>query len=657
MQTTWPLIILPALLAATLVLGPGFLMVRAAGGRAAAAIGLAPVVSTSLVVVASTFLWVVKLPWNLLGFAAFVGVACSAAFVLRRLVERRWPVAAPPATAPNPLGTIAIAVGVAAIILGAELIYVFGSPDWISQTTDGVFHLNSVRYMVDSGDGSIFSASLGLNGGPPSAYPAAWHSFAALIATASGASIPESVIALNLIIGALVWPLGAVFFVRQLFGNGRRYILGTGLLITCFGTFPFRLLDWGVLYPNLLSTALVLPVAGLVVILLRRTRSGDCCHPGMVAALLLIAVPGMFFSHPSGVLLVLGLVLPMIIGSWLKQSRLFPLQGGLRGLGWRQVVAPLSVTVILLAWLTLRPQPLSAIQFNPPYQNPQQAIGEALWVTHSWNLPSFAVAPLVIIGAVAVWRKNTQRWFVASYLLFGLLFVAVAGFPPSELRSFLTGVWYDDYNRLAAGFVLVALPMSVSGATALAETINRRIPELKRTPRKRAANLIIALLTVVVLGVSFAVSTQPAIDSAKRNFAITPTSAMMSSDELELYKKLGDFVGPSEFVVGDPWNGSGLAYLYSGTNMTFNQIFTAMTPEKDLVARSLRWVSKRPEVCDAVRSLNIHYVLQSTQQPFQHGYPKDAQYDGLFNIDHAKGFSLVTAVGTASLYRITACWS
>lgn len=631
-------------------------MVRAAGGRPAAAIGLAPLVSTSLIVVSSTFLWIVKLPWNILGFAIFVCVACASMFAIRRLVERRWPAAAALPT-PNPARAIATSVGIAAIILGAELVYIFGSPDWISQTTDGVFHLNSVRYMVDSGDGSIFSASLGLNGGNPSAYPAAWHSFAALIATGSGASVPESVFALNLIIGAVAWPLGAIYFVRQLLGDRRRYILGAGLLITCFGAFPFRLLDWGVLYPNFLSTALVLPAAGLVLILLRRSKSGDSFHPGMTSILLIVTVPGMFFSHPSGVLLALGLVLPLIVDSWLKQRRMHPWRGGLRGMAWRHFAAPLSVAVILLAWLTLRPQPLSATQFNPPYQNPQQAIGEALWVTHSWNLPSFAVAPLVIIGAIAVWRRNSQRWFVASYLLFGLLFVAVAGFPPSELRSFLTGVWYDDYNRLAAGFVLVALPMSVAGAAELAENICCRIPDLKRIPKRRVSNSIIASLTIVVLGVSFAVTTQPAIDSAKRNFAITPTSAMMSSDELELYKKLGDFVAPGESVVGDPWNGSGLAYLYSGTNLTFNQIFTTMTPEKDLVARSLRWVTKRPEVCDAVRSLNIHYVLQSSQQPFQHGYPKDAQYDGLFNIDHAEGFSLVTAVGTSSLYKVTACWS
>ncbi|MCX6500287.1 MAG: hypothetical protein NTU93_16060 [Arthrobacter sp.] len=605
----------------------------------------------------STLLWSLHVSWNIWGYVASSALACGTAAVVRRLVERKWP---RPEASPRqiqPVRVVALSVVAAAVVLGAELVYVFGSPEWISQTTDDVFHLNSVRYMIDSGDGSIFSASLGLNGGPPSAYPAAWHSFAALIALTSDASVPEAATALNLVIGAVVWPVSAIFFVRQLFGNNWRYVAATGLLSTCLGTFPFRLLDWGVLYPNFLSTALVLSAAGLVVVQLRRAVSGDGFHPVMTVCILVIGAPGMFFSHPSGVLIVLGLVAPLVVDWWIRQRRSRPSKSNAQKLRWPEVTAPVTLASILLAWILLRPQPVSEIFFNPPYENTPKAIGEALWLTHSGNLPSFAVGPLVAVGVVVAFRRRKQTWFIFSFLIFGLLFVAVAGFPPSELRTFLTGVWYDDYNRVAAALVVVALPMAVLGLVSLPPMIRRGLRRAwPSTSLKRSSKFGFGLLALTALVCSFVVSTSPAMISAKKNFAISATSPMLSSDEMTLYQELGEYVGSEEAVVGDPWNGSGFAYLYSGVRLTFNQIFTAMTPEKDLVARNLRFAARRPDVCAAVRSLNIHYVLQSDQRPFQRGYPRDGQYDGLFNIDYADGFIRVTSVGTASLYKVTTCW-
>lgn len=662
MDSSWLAVLLPALIAVVVIFAPGYLLARSAGAGRHLAIGAGPLLSLSLMTVAALGLSYLRVPWTWWSFGIVVVAAAAATFALGRLLPPRAEGSGPKdeATA-TPALWLTLATLIPACVITVQLMLVFRSPDLISQTTDGVFHLNAVRYMLDSANASVFAPSIGLNGAP-SVYPAAWHSFVAMVASTSGATIPQSVTAANLVIGALVWPTGVVFFLRQLIGNNAFGLISGGVLSSCFGIFPFRLLDWGVLYPSFLSVATTLPAIGLVMLYFKRSNSGDSLRTPAAVWLMLWCVPGVFLTQPSGMLMLLAISLPLILSA---ENRLFdaPLAGnrGRRLPAWfpqsRWPVNILLLGCAVLLWALLRPLPLTETWFTVPTESPGQALGELLWVAPLRSMPSVAVAILVAVGFLTVIRNKQRRWFGVAHLLVSLLFFAAAGLPTGLLRTFLTGSWYDDYNRVAASLVLTWVPLAAVGAIKVLEAISaaaaRRLKPVQAGRLTAAAAVGIIVVTFVSAQV---LSTSAGIRSAAANFNIDQDARMMSSDEQALFRKVPEFVPAGAAVAGDPWNGSALAYLESGTKMVFSHMFVPMTPDRDMVARHLNEISYDPAVCEAVRRLNVRYVLTSYQPVFDFGYPRDGQYDGLRYIPVSEGFSKVASVGIASLYRVDACW-
>jgi hypothetical protein len=662
MNSNWLAVLLPALIAVVVIFAPGYLLSRSAGAGRALAVGAGPLLSLSLVDVAALGLSYLHIPWTWWSFSIVAAAAAAATFALRRMLPRRAE-ASPDKHDRSAKSTLwlTLATLIPACIITVQLVLVFRSPDLISQTTDGVFHLNAVRYMLDSGNGSVFAPSIGLNGAP-SVYPASWHSVVAMVAGSSGATIPQSVTAVNLVIGALVWPTGVIFFLRQLIGNNPFGLISGGVLSSCFGIFPFRLLDWGVLYPSFLSVATTLPAVALIMLYFKRSNSGDSLRTPATVWLMLWCIPGIFLTQPSGMLMLLAICLPLIMSA---ENRLFdmPLAASRsRRLPDWFPQARLPVNILLLGsavvlWVLLRPVPLTETRFTVPTETPAQALGELVWAAPLRSLPSFAVAILIAIGFLTIIRNKRQRWFGLSHAIVSLLFFAAAGMPTGFLRTFLTGSWYDDYNRVAASLVLTWVPLGAVGAVkmldVIAATTARKFQPIQAA-RLTAAGAVGMLVITFVSAQSL--STSAGIQSAAANFNIDQNARMMSSDEQALFKKLPELVPADAAVVGDPWNGSALAYFESGTKMVFSHMFVPMTPDRDLVARHLNEISYNPEVCDAVRRLNIRFVLHSYQPVFDFGYPRDGQYDGLRYIPLSDGFSKVASVGIANLYKVDACW-
>src|SRR5690606_26089734 len=90
-------------------------------------------------------------------------------------------------------------------------------PSAISQTNDAVFHLNALRYILETGSASSLDVSSFIGG--TGFYPAAWHALASLIVLVSGATIPVAANALTIVIAVLIWPLGLTWFARAATGS------------------------------------------------------------------------------------------------------------------------------------------------------------------------------------------------------------------------------------------------------------------------------------------------------------------------------------------------------------------------------------------------------------------------------------------------------
>ncbi|MBT2531854.1 hypothetical protein J7E83_06900 [Arthrobacter sp. ISL-48] len=594
--------------------------------------------------------------WGIVAVVAGTLVTAAATWVVRSLLAKRfgwerahiqWGFALTPATA------IGIAAGSGVILV--RLGRIFGSPDYVSQTADNVFHLNAVRYVIESGSAS--SLTLGAaGGGAPSFYPAAWHGIAALIVQTSGSSIPEAVASLNLIIGALVWPLSMWFFCRTLFGGSTVMNVGFGVLVSSFSAFPYLLVDWGVLYPNYLGMAALPAVAGIGLLLCRNgfLSSGQGI---MLPWLGLIGLAGISLSHPNSVICLIVILVPYLLSRTLRRSVLTSFAHWTIRRRILKLAASLGLAVaIATAWVVLRPFPFTSFNVTwPPYQSSAQAVGEALFTTHSARGAAWATGVLLIFGLWLALSHRGYRWLAISFLMWTLLLVSVTAWQPSVMRAFLTGGWFDDYKRVAAGLVLVGLPLSLLAFIGFYRIVAKYLGSLRKSSHAWEISASLALIAVPVLLIAQTGAIRDASNAAHSNYSLGPGSPIMSADEFELYKELPEVVHDDGVIAGNPWDGSAWAYFVSGKHVLFPHVLAAMNADKTVIAKSLNTAATNPEVCAAARRLNVEYAINSDELIYLPGNPNNQAYPGLAGLDRAPGFELIAQVGANRLYKLVAC--
>ncbi|MCC3290481.1 DUF6541 family protein [Arthrobacter sp. zg-Y1110] len=633
---------------------PGLLVALLGGVRGYPLLALAPALTVSLVSVGSIVAPMVGLGW-IAGSVLVTVLACAAAFAAswwtRRSVTRTdqprdWKYTA----------ALAAAVAVAVVLIGRRLLWVFGEPDSFSQTFDNVFHLNAIRYILETGAASTFE--VGRMAGNDY-YPAAWHDMVALVAELGSAGIPVAVNAVNLFAGAVIWPLGCIYLVQQLFGRKSALVLLAGVLSAAFGSFPLLMLDHGVLNPNVLAIAL-LPVAlGAAVNALG--LAAEPSYPPLVRWLLLVAViPGMTLAHPSTTMALLAVLIPAAFALAFRKS-LKPSDGRSpvhKVWPWLGVAAYIGVVAYL--WTVARP--VEAASTWVPIQSTGQAIGEAVTGTALGRPVTWAVFILTAFGLAFLLSQRGTRWIASMYLVLTGFYVVVSSFPQDDLRMYLTGVWYNDSPRLAALIPVMAVPVAAYGGWKLLDWASR-LPAvaagLARIRNKAAGPAYVAVVlvgAVALVGVS-AYLTQKAnirqaAESAKRSYEVTPDASLISNDELELLERLDDEVPEDALIAGNPWTGSSLAYALADRQTLQLHILATYGDDVDTIYNRLRDAPADPEVCQAVESTGVDYVLDFGTKEV-HGI--DHGFVGLRDLEETGAGRVVDQVGEAKLYEITAC--
>lgn len=655
-MAVWIAAWLPLLLALLILTLPGGLIAAAAGQRSMSLVALAPVLSISVLSVSAIAAPMVGLSWGLISAALGTLLTAAATLLLRAGLTRKygWPVKETRwGYAFTPAAGLALALGAGVLLY--RLARIFENPEYVSQTADNVFHLNAVRYILETGTAS--SLTVGAAGGSaPSFYPAAWHGIAALIVNTSGTSIPTAVACLNLVLGAAVWPLSMWFFCRTLLGSSTAMNVGFGVLISSFSAFPYLLIDWGVIYPNYLGMTALPAVAGIGLLVFRNTLASS--RQGIMLPWLgLIAVTGVSLGHPNSVICLIVILGPYLAFRVFRRSVIVSIAKGTTPRRFAKIAAGLGVAAgIAAAWIILRPFPVTSYHITwPPYQSSAQALGEAFLTTHSARGAAWGTGVLLIVGLVLAVRHRGYRWLAGSFLIWTLLTVAVTAWQPSVLRAFLTGGWFDDYKRIAAGLVIVALPLSLLGfigaSRAIAKLISR-MPSGNPVPGNIASLLLIALPVFVIAHTG---AIRDASIAANKNYSLGPGSPIMSADEFELYEELPDLVPEGKVIAGNPWDGSAWAYFVSGRTVLFPHVLAAMDEDESLIAKSLRTAASDPAVCAAAERLNVEYAINSDELIYLPGNPNNQAYPGLAGLDSAPGFQLVSEVGANRLYKLVAC--
>lgn len=696
-----------ALAAAFWVLVPGLLVLRASGVRGLTCWGAAPLVSVAVVAISAVLGTAVGVPWGPWTVLVATAVAAVIALVVRGFVARRptdgprrrsalsswepgrrvraaWVRLRTPqglfAAAPDPLTTAlphvwptsaqqegldgrragiaaAAGVGVSAVLSWVTAVLGFGPVDGLSSTYDAVFHYNAVAHVLHTGDGSSLTLGTLTNPAMTTAlYPAAWHDLVSLVAMSSGAGVPVATNLTAWAVAALVFPLSVLMLVRQVTGRSTGAAFAAPVVASGFTAFPWALMSFGVLWPNLLGVSL-LPAALAAVLTLSGLARDGVLGPGGAAVLLVAAVPALGLAHPNAVfsLAVLGLF-PVLWGlAVLTRYRL----GTPR---WWQPVAGFGAVGVLVAavlWLMLGSSLLSGVRsFDwPAFTDTPTAVIQVVWGATNGRPWLVALSLTVVVGLVAALRRPATSWLVPTHLVSGALYVLSAS-SDGDLAAALTGAWYNDSYRLAATVPVTAAPLAALGLLALGGLVRRlllRLPEPAPgwARRRGSAAVVVAALTALVTVISggLGVATHASVLAGTYR---TSADSLLEPGQREFLEHVGTLLPPDAVVAADPYTGNALLYPLTGREVLFGHMTGNWTPDQLLVASRLRDAGTDPTVCAAAAATRVGWVLTGplTFWPWSGGA---RWYPGLHDIAPVPGFELVAEDGGRELWRLTAC--
>ena len=669
----------PLVLAAIVVLMvPGLLVSWAAGARGWSLAGSAGPVSVSVISVTALLTGFTGLPWGLPVVLAVSAALAAVVFVLRRLlpVSLRSHGAPLPATPghgvrferwPGSLAGVLVgwfAVAVVFLVLFWRLGQIFGGIDNISQTFDNVFHLNAVRYIVDTGNASSlrvsgFTSSTGMGG----FYPAAWHDVASLTQQLTGSTIPAAVNASNVAIAALVWPLSCLLLATAIFGRRRIVVVSAAAFCAGFSSFPYLMLDFGVLYPNMLSIALLPASIGLGVLALRVARG--LMLPTVTAWILALgSLPGVALAHPSTLMALLAWTLPAVAAAAVALFR----HGNSRYGRLRAAAVPLLgfaayTAVLLVAWKLIRPD--EAQSTWQPIQGIAQAFGQALTSAPQGRPIPWLIFALTLAGIWAMLRQRRYLWLLAMFGVSCVMFIVVTGYPFGPFRTWFGGVWYNDPFRLAALLPVAALPVAVLGVVWLTDLVLGRVrawlaegkaPAFSAwtTGTRAAVASVVGSIVVFtcLLGLSQGGTVSASVASAAGSYAVTPAARLVDTNEMTLLRRVAAEIPADDVVVSSPWTGASMVYAIADRKSLTPHIFSEFGPDTSTILNRLNQAGEDPTVCDAVRRLKAYYVLDFGTREI-HGYVHTMP--GLVGMATDPDFKLVDSEGDAKLYKVTAC--
>lgn len=648
--------IVPTLLAAVAVVFlPGAVLARALGARGITWLALSAPLTMTLAGLGAVVAQMTGMRWTPIAMLLLTIGATGISWAIRYFVEiRRRDGAAPLVVRPS-IATIWGLVGglaVASGILGWRLTKIFMSPENISQTYDNVFHLNAVRFILDTGDGSsLYLGDLKASGNA-SFYPGGWHDLVALVAQLTGTSIPISINAVNMVLASLVWTISAMFLATRVLGSRPAVYWLTGTLAGAFSAFPYLLLDFGVLYPNFLAITLLPAAIGLVVNVLRLSKDA---HPGTIRSLILLTamLPGLALSHPSIAMVLGAFALPIIVLWLFKQLNSFLA----RDLPWTWLLASLAASVaywLILQYVWDRFRPSAKASFWPPTQTIAQSLGEAVANAPMGRPVSWTIVGLTVVGIYALIRSRKNLWLLGAFGVGVFLYVVVSGFEKGELRSSISGVFYNDSYRLAALLPVAGIVVAVFGAIWLFDLINGALKTPLASPtRQRLASTLIGTLALLGLGIAAQDnSVDLAANRAQSAYKMVPDSRLLSSDEAALIARTEKTIPGDATVIVNPTTGASLVYALENRKTILPAVGSRPTREDDILLRHLNELATNSEVCQAVQNLDAFYVLDFGAQQIN---DLDKPFPTSEQLETTPGLTLLDQEGPAKLFRIDGC--
>lgn len=646
---------------------PGWAVLWCLRVRGLIAFGAAPAVTAAVVGALGIVYSGVGVRWSLasmtVGSVLVAALAVATGRVL--LPTRAW---RGMLVLPDPLdrrttALLAVSLALAAVLVGGPMMAGMGVPDRPEQAWDAVFHLNAVALVRESGDASTLGALASLYGGGRPYYPTVWHAVAAI---APGLPVvPAAANLQNLVLAALVWPLGIASLTRAAVPSGPA-VLVAPVLAGAFVGFPTVVLTVLAPWPFGLSVA-VLPgaVAALLIAVRTPWRRGSAA----AACAALFSVAGVVAAHGSGAFSLVVVAGPLVVAALTRQARRWWLAGRASAVATAAAVtvAALALTTMLLVRLpslrvTLGYERAGAESYLPALQKLLHDV--PLVYRYGEQGPAHLVVnALVVVGAVAcmTWRRG--RWLVVAGVVALALAALAAGPAGNPLRP-LTGYWYTQAARIAPLAVVPAVVLAAWGSVVVAGWPTRWLRLIQaargRTVGSAAAGrgqlvgpAVLALVVVAVTsGLRWELREQ--VTASVYDPGEIAWGTMLSADELAMMDRLPEKLPAGAVVLGDPFNGSAYLPALAGVDVVFPQLGAVHGAPSRVLEGGLEQIGSDPAVCAAIRSLGVTHLYTDTAGMAE-GAKVHERTVGLRSLSTVGDLDLVDRAGTSAVWKLRTC--
>ena len=671
------------LIALFLLIAPGAIVARITQLTWPVAIAVGPALTYGVVALAIIPFGALGIPWN--GWTALIALAavCLVMTSLQPLLARyRDGQAETRGIAGWPALTVA-----AGVLLGALLIMwaaYRGLTHWqsIPSTWDAVWHANEVRFILDTGQAS--STHMGelrnVETHQPLYYPSVFHALTAVFCQLTGAapttgytlsSVAASVWLFPSSAAMLTWVLlrpitpassasgselsassaspassasGSELSASSAEWRAAGAAATSATMSASFTSVPY--VEFGVAaMPNLAAYGVAIPTFFLITSTLR--------HRDRIPTAVL-ALVGVLSVHLSGGFIVI----LFLLAWWLFDARQHPVRGRLADALILAVVAVPTALILAPQFIGVAHQAdIIAGHAFPSFKSVKQGVIDAL-LLHTRHLNDFPTQyGLIVLSAIGMAILLYKRiwwppvlWLVLTVatIYSGAPFHNLFGAVIEEFSQF----FYNDPRRLSAVVTMLVTPMAGIAVFAMVLAV---VALLTRSARltKRFARLPPAVwvsATVVLVVLTTVLTARHYLYRHLVLFGDKYDSVIINQKDLDAMAYLATLPGARHTLIGDS-NVDGTAWMYAVADL--HPLWTHYDYPQQTgpgYYRYIFWahadVDTDPRVAEAVRALNIRYILTSV--PTVRGFKVP---DGLVSIDQSKSWAKIYDNGGAWIYE------
>lgn len=642
------------LIAVLLLILPGAVVALAGRLRWYVALGVGPVLTYGVVGLAIIPFGAVGIGWNA-WTALLTLVIVTAVVVGLRILLARYRSTDPSADAISLWPALTVAAGV---IFGALFIGVAawrGMPYWqsIPSNWDSVWHANTIRWILDTGQASSTHMGELRNVETHDAlyYPSVFHALGAILAQLTGAAPTTAYTLSSLAAAVWLFPLSGALLTWQLLrsrGTSQWRTAGAAAtaaaLAASFTSVPYVEFDTASM-PNMVAYGIAIPAFVLITSSLRNRDR---------IPLAVIALIGVFSVHITGGVVVV----TFVVAWWLLEALPRPVLGRLRDFITLVLIAVPTLAVLLPQFLGVLQQ-AEVIEGHAflTHQGRKRALFDAI-VQHTRHLNDYPIQNILVAlaGAGFVLLLIKRIWWPAAVwlLLVGSIVHSSAPFggPLGTFFGKYSDLFYSDPRRLSAVVTMLLTPMTGIALYSLALLLVAGARGLTRrwTTRDPGRGFWIGATAVLLVAVGSGLAWHY-FPRHRHLMGEKYDQVIIDGKDLEAMAYLATLPGARDTVIGDA-NVDGTAWMYAiaGLHPLWTH-YDYPVQQGPGYHRFIFWAyaddaDHDPRIAEAVKALNIRYVL--TSAPVVRGF---VMPDGLVSLDKSKSWAKIYDNGEARIYE------